>query len=298
MNTNKSIPITPSTQEELQEGHRNYMRFLVENPNNFSYWFPHIAAVEKHGIAIPKSVVIPIPEEVCMSFFLEKEGDSERIDRWVLDKVVPVIEKEFPSREVFIKNGCFSDKYVFDEACHIKDASDEETLIRHITLIQSDSFCAGMTGSGGNLELVLREYIEPEPDTPTIYWGMPLRPELRVFYDFDSHKYLYAENYWSWEECHDGIARNPEDGETYEQYFPELKKKLFHRVLAHLPAIIAALGSVDTLKMPGGLPNIWSVDFLLEDGKAWLIDMAQGWRSVYWDPARAGMNVKPNTTHV
>lgn len=295
MNTNKSIPITPSTQEELQEGHRNFMRFLVENPNNFSYWFPYVAAVEKHGIAIPKSVVIPIPEEVCMSFLLEKEGDSERIDRWVTESVMPVVDKDFAGKKIFIKNGCFSGKFRFSSCCLVEDATNTKELSKNIKRIQYDSFCFE---TGGNMELVLREYIEPEPDTPTIYWGMPLRPELRVFYDFDNHKYLYAENYWSWEECHDGIARNPEDGEIYEQYFPELKKKLFHRVLAHLPAIIAALGSVDTLKMPDGLPNIWSVDFLLEDDKAWLIDMAQGWRSAYWDPARAGMNVKPNASRV
>ena len=50
-----------------------------------------------------------------------------------------------------------------------------------------------------------------------------------------------------------------------------------------------ALGTVDTLNMPEGDPNVWSMDFILEENLGWLIDMAQGWRSIYWNRERAGV---------
>jgi hypothetical protein len=41
--------------------------------------------------------------------------------------------------------------------------------------------------TGKNHEVVLREWIPCPEDTTRIYNGMPLRPEMRLFYDFDKH---------------------------------------------------------------------------------------------------------------
>ena len=39
------------------------------------------------------------------------------------------------------------------------------------------------------------------------------------------------------------------------------------------------------------LSGIWSVDILEdEQGEFWLIDMALGYRSAYWNPEKAGVN--------
>lgn len=148
---------------------------------------------------------------------------------------------------------------------------------------------AAMFETGGDLELVLREYIEPRPDTPTIYNGMPLRPELRVFFDFDNRKILYAVNYWDWDYCHDRICsgwngeRTP-DADVYEWNYLRLAEETERLKNKHLSTIWSALSQVTTLTMPDGRRNIWSVDFMLEEDKVWLIDMAQGWRSAYWNP--------------
>lgn len=51
-----------------------------------------------------------------------------------------------------------------------------------------------------------------------------------------------------------------------------------------MPAIIETLENVE------GLRGIWSVDFILEEDKAWLIDMALASRSAYWDTQKAGLD--------
>ena len=292
----KKLLITPPTPEEQQAAHESFMRYLRENPNNFSYWFPHIKNLTEKGISIPYSIIIPIPEEVYKAFFREEEGDAEKIDRWVTDIVSPTIAVNplLNGRKLFIKNGTFSNKFDFSKACLIEDARDEETLIRHISNIMYDSY---MHETDGYLELVVREFIEPEENTPTIYNGMPLRCEARVFYNFDTHQLLYAVNYWDWNYCHDGICfalggeRKP-DADTYEKAWPLLEFKTRYLLRQHQELIEKALASVDTLHVPEGYPNIWSVDFMLEEEKVWLIDMAVGWRSAYWNPEKAGLKPK------
>ncbi len=292
----KELKIKTPTAEELKRMHEEFMSFLRTNPNNFSYWFPHIEKIaDNEGISVPKSIIIPVPEELYKAFFQEQEGDSEKIDNWVLDHVVPVIEQTpwLNGHKIFIKNGCYSHKFNFTNGCLVTDQADEEQLIKNICNIQYEAICYDKCGY---LELILREYIEPEKaDTPTIYHGMPLRPEIRIFYNFDIHQLLYAINYWDWDYCHDAICcsflgedKLP-DADIYEAAYPTLDaetKRLFEK---HRPQIEKALATVTTLQMPGEAPNIWSVDFLMEENRVWLIDMAQGWRSAYWDRQKAGV---------
>ena len=287
--TLKNIPLI--SEEEMQEAHNNFMRFQHENPNNFSYWFPHVRKLKNRGISIPESIIIPIPEDLYRAFFREREGDAGTIDRWVTDIVSPTIALNLllNGRKLFIKNGCYSLKFDFANGCLITDPSDEETLIRHISNIQYDAISKE---TDGYLELVVREFIEPEAGTPTIYNGMPLRPEVRLFYAFDKRRVLYAANYWSWDYCHDAICydfsgESTPDRDIYESRWPYLKIMTKARLTKHLPRIADALATVDSLVMPEGMPNIWSVDFILDEDRVWLIDMAQGWRSAYWNAERA-----------
>lgn len=265
------------TREQVNEGHRIWMDELRRNPNNFSFWFPHVKDLKVQKLMIPESVVIDCPEEVAMSFFMEKDGDGRRIDSWVADEVAPVIRKVFPSGEVFIKNGYFSDKFAFDRACHVRDASDMKQLTSQIFRIQNDSLCLETCG---NLELVVREYIPATAGTPAIYEGMPLRPEIRVFYDFDYRQYLYAVNYWDWNECHDHICRHPGDAAVYQSCYKDLNHRTVNLLARHMDVVCRTLDSVS------GLTGIWSADFILEDDRVWLIDMAQGHCSTYWDAGR------------
>ena len=45
-------------------------------------------------------------------------------------------------------------------------------------------------------EWCVREFIKDKEDCPTIYCGLPLHTEYRVFVDFDTDEVLGIHNYW------------------------------------------------------------------------------------------------------
>ena len=268
----KGIKIHKPTQQEQEEAHKHYIKWQIENPNNFAYWFPKVAPyLEERGIKSPKSKVMSVPDDVMEACFLEKKTDADLIQKWVHTEVMPALwGAEFP---LFMKNGCFSNKFDFNKSCRL-EAYDEEAITKNFVNLQGESL---LYDTGGNMEIVFREFIQPPKGTPAIYNGMPFRPEMRVFYDFDKHSYCYAVNYWDWDYCHDRIAEDEHDKEVYESYYPKLKEMYEYRMRYFLPRILAGLRRVD--KMTG----TWSLDFILDEHEAWFIDAAVACQSAYWD---------------
>lgn len=252
----------------MEQLHNKFLSDLRANPNNFSFWFPKI---QKH-FAVPQSVIIPLDDDTVTSLFLEREGDRQRLETFVRDKVLPAIPENW--KKIFVKNGCFSDKFCFSECNPEKSV---ESILASLIRINEGSFCMD---TFGNTEFIIREYIED--DSPLsghkIYYGMPLRPEIRVFYDFDKRKVLYSANYWDWEYCHDSICRNPEDAKEYEAAYPTIKS-IYDACHLEVEDLVAS-----RMKNVEGLKNIWSVDMMYAQNKWWLIDMAIGQMSAYWDP--------------
>lgn len=103
------------------------------------------------------------------------------------------------------------------------------------------------------------------------------------------------DSFMSYHYCHDPICfgwdgeRTP-DADAYEKAWPYLLYATKHWLEKHLTMITDALSTVTTLTMPDDQPNIWSVDFIIEEDRVWLIDMAQAWRSAYWNPKKIKNN--------
>ena len=272
--------IEPS-EEDDNVSHMNFLRNVRLNPNNFSYWFPKIRKVRKNGIIVPKSFMVDIPDDIYLCFFQEREFDRDKIFVWVKDFVQPIIQKNFPNQDVFLKNGCFSNKFEFDKSCHILKNDGIKSVVDKIMNLQSASL---MHDTDGYLELVLREWIEPEPDTKSIYDGMPFRAEMRLFYDFTVKKPLYYVNYWDWGYCHDAICDRwgdrSIDADVYEYQYSFINEEVSLYTEENWKTICDALAGVD-------LAGKWSVDFILEKDRVILIDMAIASRSAYWDEERA-----------
>ena len=112
---------------------------------------------------------------------------------------------------------------------------------------------------------------------------MPLRNEYRVFYDFDNRKALYIANYWDWDYCHDAISHNVTDKIVYEKVYNHLAE----RYVQNREKVMAMVGEhMKNVELSG----IWSVDILEDEcHDFWLIDMALGYRSAYWNPEKAGV---------
>lgn len=247
-----------------------FVRDLINDRNNLSFWFPKVKGC---GIRVPETTVIPFPAEHLKDYIDGTEtGDDSFIRSFVHEKIMPVVEamEGLP----FIKNGTFSNKFDFAVCC--PPDRNEETILRSVKEIQYTSLCFETMG---NLEIAVRERI-PDSGRPRIYNGMPLNPELRLFYDFDAGKPLYIVNYWDWEYCHDGIKNT--DVKTYKDFYPTIESDYQANVQRVYEEASRALKDVK------GLDGVWSVDFLIDgEGTLWLIDMAEARKSAYWNPDKA-----------
>ena len=105
---------------------------------------------------------------------------------------------------------------------------------------------------------------------------MPLRPEFRVFYDFDTQEPLYTANYWAYEH-------------VYPNLYEATDKIIFEHEREHLETVFDAQKDkvqcmvAEAMKNGvDGLSGQWSVDVLLDEtGKFWLIDMGLAQMSTY-----------------
>ena len=259
--------------------------------NNFSYWFPKI---ENCGMKVPQSVVVSVPQDIQEAFYVEGAEDYEKIAAFVAEKIQPAAD-EIRRPLLFIKNGGFSNKFDADGSCLC--SSDYHELVSHITTIQYQSLCME---TGGEDEIVIRERIPYNSEViPCIYSGLPLRPEFRVFYDFDLREVLFTVNYWGYDYCRPHIF-NATDKIIFDKMKTHLEKA-FELCKEMVESAVA-----EAMKNVNGLSGPWSIDVMLDNYPPsvqadviqditatysrpsdrydmWLIDMATAERSAYWD---------------
>lgn len=278
----KKIITTPL--DEVSEN--KYLDDLRNSLNNMSKWLPAITPTdgETRKLRIPKTVIVQASDDICQSFFMERQGDRDRIIQFVSEQVMPKVKDAGIYPRIFMKNGGFSNKYQFSDCT---PGADEVQIALNLIDMNYAALCVGAEGI---TEVCLRELIpHNEKEIPSIYHGMPLRPEFRVFYDFDWHQPLYVVNYWDWAYCHNAICRSLTDKIVYEAYYPTLLDQ-YNQLKDGVIEMIAA-----DMENVAGLSGIWSVDVLYCEPQEyhkgyegfWLIDMAVGPRSAYWNPELA-----------
>jgi hypothetical protein len=233
------------------------------SPENFSFWFPKI---KNCGMKVPESQFFIMPLDVFMGS-IDKICDSKVPDTlidWINQEVAPNVS----AYGMFLKNGIFSNKFNFNNCL-----TTSATVAQNFIDIQYGSL---LVGAGGLTELVLREYIHSDrKKTATIYNGLPLRVEARVFYDFDARKTLYTANYWDYNYVASNLYDRA-DAIIFNHVRPEIEKGFAEHSKAIEVEVCKRMASVT------GLDGIWSVDVMVDEkGQYWLIDMARGFRSTY-----------------
>lgn len=272
------LPILAPTAEDIERGRLNWIKEERNNPNAFSYWFPKLKeGLKGEAFILPKSIIFPLPINLMCAPLCETNEDLEEMLNWILrNRIVERIIDEIGT-ECFIKNGCFSNKFMFNSSCHIKDIS-AKSVLKHMREITENSL---ICDTGGNLEFVVREYIYSFHSLGEMYDGMPIRPELRVFYDFDKRKVLYSANYWDWDYCKSHLYG--EDYDALEKATPELVF-VYNNIHEKIENLLEfALQEVD-------LKGKWSIDVMIEGSNYYIIDMAIAEMSAYWKPEKVEEN--------
>lgn len=197
-----------------------------------------------------------------------KPEDIDKFDQYLKEGVEGTELKEHD--KIFVKTGVFSGKFDFNNRCLVHKG---DNLGEHFLNIFYDAL---IVSTAPSREVVFREFIETDNDRPTIYNGMKLNTEFRVFLDFDHNRILGVFNYWDSKT----MLRNlrGKDLETFESVYKDIEEEydgLVPELINHIK------NDCDTEKSK--LEGTWSIDFLWDGNKFWMIDMALAKQSYYYD---------------
>ena len=258
--------------------------YTREHENDFSFWYPKI---KDCGIPTPLTFYTKLPsaeeepeyvKRLYEAFYMEHPKEDEEIVRAYLEeRVIPKLKEMGLTGHVFVKNGRFSNKFNANGTCNLYGLHE---LYRAIILINYEAICCGAEGAD---EIVVRKFIEsPAGMTPCIYNGLPLRPEFRVFYDFDTREPIFTANYWDYDYVYPHLYH------ATDKIVFEHERERLEGVYAHFKDAVQDKVA-DAMRDVQGLTGQWSVDVLMDEReKFWLIDMAIAQRSAYWEQRPEG----------
>ena len=255
---------TPPSEAEIEACWADKYARMRQDKNNISYWLPR---VQNRGIHTPETMIFDVPYEVARCFIADDPRNSA-VEAFLSQNV----RGKMGDGQYFIKNGTFSDKFCFSEC-----VTDREKLLWSFISI---NYSAAILGAGGLSELALRELIPCDSSkTPCIYGGLPLRTEIRCFYDFDAKKLIGSVDYWDY-----GYVFPKLYDRTDQIIFEHERGRMADGYARHLPRVERLVADC----MPDAeLEGKWSVDLLVDEkGEVWLIDMALAEQSAYWERFR------------
>lgn len=124
-------------------------------------------------------------------------------------------------------------------------------------------------------EWVVREFIEDVEGNPSIYKGLPLHTEYRVFVDFDDGAVLGMNPYWDPEVMkqrfgHENDADSPHQIHDYIIYrsHEETLMKRYNENAEHI------WRGIEVMLPDVNLPSQWSIDVMQNGDDFYIIDMA------------------------
>jgi hypothetical protein len=270
---------------------------LGKNKNSMGYWLPKIApAVWEEGFfKIPDTTIAKVPLSLLqlsrLDYFSLTPTTLKITDDWAMKVFDLDVTKTY-----FIKNGIFSSKFDFRNA-KVTGEKEVRELGEYLLYIQfqASSMAHSMNfpviyGVATTNEWVVREFIEDTENNPTIYKGLPLRTEYRVFVDFDTVEVLCIVPYWEPETMKNRFANMDDASSPHQRHdyviYKMHEEKLMKRyeenketVLAHITEVIGKTN----------LEGQWSIDIMQNGDDFWLIDMATASTSAFKEKIPAGL---------
>lgn len=272
------------------------------NPNSMGHWLPALveAARNVEELRIPETTIarVPLPIlQLTRCEYMTLTPTTKRIvDEWA--KKVFGLEAD---GDYFIKTGTYSSKFDFHNvrvngATEIDELGEYLLFIHFQALQMASPLCRPcIYGVSTTNEWVVRRFIPDTENRPTIYNGLPLRCEYRVFVDCDTDEVLGIHPYWDPKVMKSKFdsASDPDslhDSVTYRAAEPEL----MHTYEANKDRVAALAREL--------LPNLdlagqWSIDVMQDGDDLWLIDMALAENSAFYRETVPEALMRPSEEH-
>ena len=259
-------------------------QIIATNRNSIGNWFPALgdAVLRQDFFKIPKTRIIRVPLPLLQLSRLEytelTPGTMRILDQFCMEAFDLNTDKEY-----FVKTGVFSSKFDFRNA-HVHGAKEVTELGEYLLFIHNQSVImagpmyGGMYGAATTVDWVVREFIPDPENNPTIYKGLPLRTEYRVFADVTAGTILGITPYWRSDVMkqrfgHAEDANSPHQIHDYITY-TAAEPALMARYETNHKTVVENIKAMLPDMRRSGLREQWSIDVMQSGQDFYIIDMA------------------------
>lgn len=254
-------------------------QMLEMNPISMGFWLPPLVEglYGNKFFKVPDTKILHVPITMLqltrLGFETLNPVTKEIVNRYC-KKVFHLDEHG----DYFIKTGTYSSKYEFRNA-HIHEPKEVDEmgeyflLLNHLTCsMAAPTNNRSFYGANTTNEWAVREYIKDKESNPTIYNGLPLHTEYRVFVDFDTKEILGVSPYWRSDVMKNKFKEvsSPQERHDYVVYLMHedvLNKRYNESVQTVLNELKKVIPHVE-------LSGQWSVDVMRNGDDYYIIDMA------------------------
>lgn len=254
-------------------------QMLEMNPISMGFWLPPLVEglYGNKFFKVPDTKILHVPITMLqltrLGFETLNPVTKEIVNRYC-KKVFHLDEHG----DYFIKTGTYSSKYEFRNA-HIHEPKEVDEMGEYFLLLNhlTCSMAAPMNnrsfyGANTTNEWVVREYIKDKESNPTIYNGLPLHTEYRVFVDFDTKEILGVSPYWRSDVMKNKFKEvsSPQERHDYVVYLmhEDVLNKRYNE------SVQTVLNELNKVIPHAELSGQWSVDVMRNGDDYYIIDMA------------------------
>lgn len=262
---------------------------ISRNPNSIGNWFPALveAARKQDFFKIPSTTIINVPITLLQLTRL----DYPTLTPTTLQIVDRYCQEAFqlnPDKEYFIKTGTYSSKYDFRNA-HVAGPQEVMELGEYLLFIHFQAIMAAgplsipsIYGMSTTTEWCVREFIpSSNKNIPSIYKGLPLRTEYRIFVDFTPDdgtdpKIIGYASYWDSNLMKNRFSQGDDSDTPHQVHDYMIYKAHEDYLLCQYQAnIVQICRHVEEMLPDIRLTGQWSLDIMQDGQDFWLIDMAR-----------------------
>ena len=194
-------------------------KILDNNINQMGYWLPKVAEISP--FKIPDTKIMKVPLSLLQLGRVFEYNELTPTTFKIINEYCKKVFELDLNGTYFIKNGVFSSKFDFRNA-KVTTPQEVAELGQYLFYIHQQA-CQmasllnnkSIYGCGTTNEWIVREYIE-SPVKETIYMGLPLNTEYRIFVDFDKKTILSDNQYWNKEVMNKRFEENRNNHDIHD----------------------------------------------------------------------------------